>query len=138
MGYRSNVLLAIAFKDKTHRDEVLAVYAMHPFVQKHELLKEWKQHDDEEQGIHGLWFSADYVKWYESYEDVQGYEWMSQVAADFAEHRDFPYAWIKYRIGEEYNDIETEELDDDKAGELREYLWDMCGIERSLRNEFDR
>ena len=140
MGYRSEVLLAIAFADKAHRDEALAVYAMHPLVQKHDLLKEWKQHDyeDGETHIYCLWFSDDHVKWYESYEDVQGYEYMSQVAADFSENRDFPYAWIKYRLGENYDDTEVEELDDDKDGALRDYLWDMCSIQRSIRNEFDQ
>lgn len=138
MGYRNEVLLAIAFKDKAHRDEVLAVYAMDQFVQKHDLLKEWATHDDDDAEVYCLWFSADYVKWYDNYEDVQGYEWMSQVAADFAEHRDFPYAWLKYRLGEEEGDTETEELDDDPDGALRQYLWDMCGIECSIRNGFNK
>ena len=138
MGYRSEVLLAVAFKDKAHRDEVLAVYAMHPFVQKYDLLKKWKHHDNEVEGTYCLWFSADCVKWYETYEDVQGYEWMSQVVADFADQRGFPYAWIKYRLGENYDDTEVEELDDDKDGVLRDYLWDMCGIERSIRNTFEQ
>lgn len=140
MGYISEVLLAIAFADKAHRDEVLAVYAMDQNVQKHDLLKEWKQHDyeDGEASVYCLWFSADYVKWYDSYEDVQGFERMSQVAADFAEHRDFPYAWLKYRIGENYDDIETDALDDDPEGTLRDYLWDMCGIECRIRNDFDK
>lgn len=139
MGYRSDVLLAITFSKKEHRDEVLAIYAMHEFVKQYDLVNQWHTHDreDEDRGYFTLWTQHTNVKWYESYEDVQGYEHITQVAADFAEHRAFPYAYVKYRIGEEDNDIETDWVDDDEDGYLRDHLYDMCGITREINNGFD-
>lgn len=137
MGYRSDVLLAIAFKDKSHRDEVLAIYAMHEFVKEHDLARDWRTHDDVNGNAYVLWYSAEYVKWYESYEDVQGFEHMLSVAQTFAENRQFPFAWHKYRVGEETTDIEVDSSvcgDDD--GDLQDYLWDHMGITREIRNEF--
>jgi len=37
MGYRSDVLLAVAFSNEEHRDEVWAAYCLDPRVQKHDL-----------------------------------------------------------------------------------------------------
>lgn len=139
MGYRSDVLLAIVFKDPAHRDEVLAIYALDPRVQKHDLLKDWSKHDHEtaDAGYYSLWYKGDYVKWYDSYEDVQGYEHLQSVAEEFAGNRDFPYSYIKYRLGEEYSDTEVESAGHDLDGELRDYLYDMVGIDRSINNGFE-
>lgn len=136
MGYRSDVLLAIAFKDKSHRDEVLAIYAMHKFVKEYDLARDWRTHDDVNGNAYVLWYSAEYVKWYESYEDVQGFEHMLSVAQTFFVHRQFPFAWHKCRIGEEDNDIETVTVNEDEDGDLQDYLWDHMGITREIRNEF--
>lgn len=136
MGYRSDVLLAIAFAHKEDRDEVWAVYCMDPRVQEHNLASEWKNHDDEKAGIYCLWWDVDHVKWYESYSDVQGYEHLKTVAEQFAENRGTQYAWVKYRIGEETSDIEKELMENDGTGDLQEYLWDMCGVSRELTHKF--
>jgi hypothetical protein len=133
MGYRSDILLAIVFKTKEHRDEVWAIYCMDPLVQKHDVASQWAPHDGDR---FSLWFEGNHLKWYESYEDVQAFEHLQTVAAQFAEHRDFPYAYIKLRIGENTDDIEEVVLDDDKDGELRDYLFDMTGVSRSINNGF--
>lgn len=137
MGYRSDVLVAIAFKRKQDRDEVWAVYCMDPRVQKYNLAGTWKNHDeDEKAGPYCLWWEADDVKWYESYEDVQGYEHLQVLAQHFADNRDMQYSWVKYRIGEETADIEEELIENDDDGDLREYLWDMCGVSRKITHNF--
>ena len=135
MGYRSDVLIAVAFKDKAQRDEVLAVYAMHPLVQKHNLTEEWTRYDKGDYPV--LWYSAECVKWYEGYEDVQGIEHLIDMASDFAMERGHPFAAINYRVGEELNDIDTTERGEaDPDGEMLSFLFDMCGIRRELTHNF--
>jgi hypothetical protein len=56
MGYRSDVIIAVAFKDKAHRDEVWAVYCMDPRVQKHGLTTAWKTYDKGDYPV--LWYQA--------------------------------------------------------------------------------
>lgn len=136
MGYRSDVLLAAAFKTKEARDEVMAIYAIDPLVQKHDLLKVWKFHDDDKAGVYVVWYQNEYLKWYDNYEDVQGMEHMHTVASQFAEERDFLYAWHKYRLGEEMPDTEFFADYYDPDGELQDYLLDHMGMTRELRNEF--
>jgi hypothetical protein len=81
MGYRSDILLAIVFKTKEHRDEVWAIYCMDPLVQKHDVASQWTPHDGD---FFSLWFEGNDLKWYESYEDVQAFEHLQTVAAQFA------------------------------------------------------
>lgn len=137
MGYRNDVLLAIAFKTKEDRDEVWAVYCMDKRVQEHSIAGAWKNHDDEEAGAYCLWWEADYVKWYENYEDVQGYEHLQAVAQQFADNRDMQYAWVKYRLGEASADIEEEHMENDDSQALQEYLCDMCGVSRKIEHSFN-
>jgi hypothetical protein len=134
MGYRSDVLIAVAFKDKEQRDEVWAVYALHPLVQKHNLTGVWKNYDVGPYPV--LWYEAEHVKWYESYEDVAGIEHLIEVASNFARERGHPYAAINYRIGEELNDLDTTEREADPTGEILSFLFDMCGIRRELTHNF--
>jgi hypothetical protein len=109
---------------------------MDPRVQKHNIAEAWNNHDDEEAGIYCLWWEIGCVKWYEEYEDVQGYEHLQAVAEQFADNRNMQYAWVKYRIGEETPDIEEELIENDDNGDLREYLWDMCGVSREIKHNF--
>jgi hypothetical protein len=134
MGYRSDVLIAVVFKDKEQRDEVWAVYCMDPRVQEHNLAETWKTYDKGEYPV--LYYEGDYVKWYESYEDVQGVEHLIEVASTFAQERGHPYAAINYRVGEELNDIETTEREADPTGEMLSFLFEMCGIRRELTHNF--
>jgi len=135
MGYRSDVLIAVAFKDKEQRDEVWAVYCMDPRVQEHNLTGAWKNYDEGAYPV--LWYEADYVKWYENYGDVEGIEHLIEVASTFAQERGHPYAAINYRIGEELNDIETTERNADPDGEMLSFLFEMCGIHRELTHKFN-
>ena len=134
MGYRSSVLIAVAFEDNKHRDEVWAVYTLDPRVQKHNLTGVWKNYDNGKYPV--LWYYADYVKWYDDYEDVQGIEHMIEVTSNFAQERGHSYAAINYRIGEELNDIDTLERGAGAHGDMLSFLCDMCGIHRELTHNF--
>lgn len=135
MGYRSNVAIVYVFKHKEQVDEVLAIYQMHKFVQEYDLAKEWKVH--EWNGKWGLTYTAEHVKWYDSYEDVQGFEHMFDVVQKFVEERDvFLYAYRKIRIGEEDQDIEHASDSNDPDYELLDELYDRLGVIREIRTDF--
>lgn len=138
MGYRSDILIAIAFKTKTQRDEVWAIYCMDKRVQDDNLAEQWKLSDaDEHTPI--MYYEADNVKWYDSYDDVQGIEHMKTVAEEFEERRGMPFAWLKYRIGEELTDTEIEEYHTDSAKDdtdLISELWQRASIERRIEHSF--
>jgi hypothetical protein len=148
MGYRSDVVIAFAFKKKEQIDEVMAIYRMHPFVQAHALEEHWKIHDWD--GCWGLTFHAEDVKWYPTYDDVQGFEHMLSVVKDFAEQRGqdvspinddgeqdiisaFPYAYRKLRIGEEDGDIEREA---DGNDHLIDDLYERITLVRHFETNF--
>ena len=136
MGYRSDILIAVAFKTKTQFDEVWAVYCMDPMVQKHNLAEQWTRSDkDEHTPI--IFYYEEGVKWYENYEDVIGIERMLTLVEEFYENRELPYAYIRYRIGEDVQDTEVEEnhegdADTDLIGEL----WQRANIERRIEHSF--
>ena len=135
MGYRSDVLIAVAFKDNAHRDEVVAVYRMNPLVQKHDLATAWTTHDG---AYPVLWYYEESTQWYDGYGDVQGIEHLLNVVSDFAEEREMPYAAVHYRVGEDINDTETTEHGEaDPDGSMLSFLWDMCGIERRITHNFN-
>jgi hypothetical protein len=150
MGYHSDIAIAFAFKTREQIDEVLAVYQMHPLVQKHDLTKCWKVHDWD--GMWGLTHQQDSVEWYDSYEDVQGLEHMQDVVATFADERGadvgetdengkqeivhlFPYAFRMVRLGEEIedNEIQTNEAG---GGRLADELYDRLNIRREIEIDF--
>lgn len=138
MGYRSDIVIAFAFKTREQIEEVLAVYQMHQFVQKHRLAEVWTIHEWD--GCWGLTYHAESVKWYEGYEDVIGINHMENVVHDFAEQRGedvgqidndgkqqiivaFPYAYRMLRIGENDDDVQHEsDCNSNLDDELRERL----------------
>lgn len=148
MGYRSDIVIAFTFKTKEQIDEVLAIYRMHRFVQAYNLAEEWKTHDWGE--CWGLTYSANSVKWYDGYEDVQGVEYMKELVETFAEERGedigpidadgkqqgivaFPYAYRKLRIGEEDDDVEQ---DSESNSDLSDELWDRISLHREINTSF--
>lgn len=131
MGYVSDVVLAYVFKHKEQVDEVLSIYQMHPLVQAHDLAKEWQVHEWD--GKWGLTYTANHVKWYDSYEDVQGFEHMFDVVQQFVEERDvFLYAYRKIRLGEDQQDIEHGSDSNDPDHELIDELYERIGLFREL------
>jgi hypothetical protein len=148
MGYRSDVLLVVALRTPAQYDELMAVYAMDPLVQKHNTVGEWTKHVYEDHVI--LAFKGTDLKWYESYEDVQAIEHLLTLANTFAEERGFdvpndpeapqvpepvfPYATARIRIGEESDDSEMEYQENDSY--LVEVLYSRAGIRREIIADF--
>lgn len=135
MGYRSDIAIAYVFKHKEQVDEVLAIYQMNQNVQKHDLAKEWQVHDWG--GKWGLTYTAEHVKWYDDYEDVQGFEHMFDVVQRFVEERDvFLYSYRKIRVGEEDQDIEVASDNNGPDYELADELYERMGVQRELTTNF--
>ena len=140
MGYRSDVVIGFAFKAKAQIDELMAVYRMDPRVQKNDLESAWKI--SERDNAVFLYYAADYVKWYESFDDVQGLEYMRTLVNTFDEERGrgegdlplFPFAFRFIRIGEEDPDVETDASDNDM--DLMEELWDRMSLRREIETTF--
>ena len=140
MGYRSDVVIAVAMANKENMDELLSVYALNIYVQKHNLLPEWEV--GEYQGAWVAMYTAEHVKWYDSYDDVRGFSALPKLAETFWEERGLPYAYRFIRVGEECEDIEVScnESDcgghDDKTGShLADLLADALQIQTTISNE---
>ena len=133
MDYRSNVVLMAVFANAEQHDEVMAVYRMDPNVQQYDLEKAWRRVDLDRGEVVRIYEGND-VKWYESYEDVQGLEYLSSLLADFHEERQFNYAWGNVRIGEEETDIVYDVFSPstDKSEELRDLIYDGLQICRTI------
>jgi predicted DNA-binding antitoxin AbrB/MazE fold protein len=133
MGYRSDVALMAVFSSEEHFEEVMAVYRMDANVQTYDLEKAWRKVVLRDGEI-VLIYQGNDVKWYESYEDVQGFEHMATLLEEFWEQRQYSYAWANYRIGEEDTDISCDltSSDDDLGNDLREIIYDGLGIHRSI------
>jgi hypothetical protein len=134
MGYRSDVVLMAVFANAEQHDEVMAVYRMDANVQKHDLEKAWRRVDLNDGEVVRIYEGND-VKWYESYEDVQGLEYLSSLLADFHEERQFNYAWGNVRIGEEETDIVYDVFSPD-SNYLIDIVYHGLAIERSIRLGF--
>ena len=78
MGYRSEVVLAVAFKTQEQMEEVLAAYAMNPLVQKHNIMQGWRMDKRHPRMV----YFADNVKWYPEFEDVQAVHNTETVAGE--------------------------------------------------------
>jgi hypothetical protein len=131
MGYYSEVHIAVAFKNEADLKEVVAVYAMDKRVQEYDLLKKWEVMED-----NVLYLHRDYTKWYDSFEDVQGFEYLMRLVETFHEERDMPFAYRFIRIGEEEPDIERNEQHGGDDGELIEMLWDRMQVVRTVEVTF--
>lgn len=140
MGYRSDVAIAVAFAEKKHLEEVMSVYALNLFVQKENLLPEW------EIGKYGdAWvamYTAEGIKWYDTYDDIKGFEALGMLVKDFWEERGVPYAYRFVRIGEEDSDTEFDVHesdcgghDDNRGDELSDLLADALYVSRSVNND---
>ena len=105
----------------------MAVYTIDPRVQKHNLLQEWEVKED-----NILYYHADYVKWYDSFDDVTGIEHMLHLADKFYEERDMPVAYRFIRIGEEGADVEDRYEHGGDDGTLIEKLYDGMSVIRQV------
>ena len=136
MGYRSDVVLMAVFANAEEHDEVMAVYRMDARVQKEDLEKSWRRVNLEggEVGEVVLIYEGNDVKWYESYEDVQGLEYMSALLDTFHDERGFDYAWGSVRIGENEDDTVYDVFSPgtDESDKLRDIVYGNLGIRRCI------
>lgn len=127
MGYRSDVKIVVMASSKEAMDDLLAVYAMLPEVQKAGGFEElgWERYELGEGRV--LTYEADDVKWYDSYDDVTAIMRLLEDVNIFNQERsEDVYAARFVRIGEAYNDIEEENY-----GDYHEYeIYDMLPIYR--------
>jgi len=109
MGYLSNVILAVVVPEMEAK-RVAALYAQHPHVQEFKLAGQWSLYTTTCNGIPAVVFefSEEYVRWYPSHEDVQGFEYMLELIQmlDDESEEGFPAATCFIRVGEEETDIE--------------------------------
>ena len=127
MGYRSDVYIGVAFQNRSDLNEVMAVYTIDPRVQKHHLRGEWELKDD-----NILYFEETSTKWYDSYESVQGIEYMLELAESFHSERDMPVAFRLLRLGEEIGDTEERYEHGGDDGTLIEKLFDGITLVRDV------
>jgi hypothetical protein len=127
MGYRSDVKIVVIASSKEAMDDLLAVYAMLPEVQKAGGLDElgWERYELGEGRV--LTYEADDVKWYDSCDDVIAVTRLLEDVSIFNQERsEDVYAARFVRIGEQYDDIEVENY-----GEEHEYdMWEVLPIHR--------
>ena len=134
MGYYSDVCLAFVVETKELRDEIMAVYAMDPRVQKYDCLNHWNKFSGKDYA--GAYISMTRVKWYDAYDDVKAFHHMEAVVEMFDEQRGIKWATAFYRIGENDDDIETSEHQSQADDSLREVLWDCMHVRREIEVEF--
>lgn len=127
MGYRSDVKIVVIASSKEAMDDLLAVYAMLPEVQKAGGFEElgWERYELGEGRV--LTYEADDVKWYDSYDDVTAIMRLLEDVNIFNQERsEDVYAARFVRIGEEYNDVEVYNYGDEDEYEM----YDMLPVHR--------
>lgn len=119
MGYRSDVAYVIKFADKETLD-AFKVSTLFEDTAMREALADCET--DEKRVL--IRFSAESVKWYESYPDVDSHERLMSAACDE------PFkAGVRFvRIGEDYDDVEVRDRGDDMLD-----AWQHIEIRRSVQ-----
>ena len=142
MGYRSDVVIAVAMGSKEDMDELMSVYALNMYVQKENLMPSWDIGEYEDAWV--AMYTIEHVKWYEDYDDVKGFEALPKLAETFWAERNMPYAYRFIRIGEEDNDIQISCNESDCGGQddvqgsrLADTLADALYISRHINNELE-
>lgn len=131
MGYRSEVAYVLRFKDKAQRELFVSLQRAKANGLINEALNELVEVEDNMLGYH-----AEYVKWYDSYADVQAHQTlMKDSIALFNEKEDITgYRFI--RLGEESDDNEDEERGNTEC--LYEYVdWTKSITTAFTRNTYE-
>ena len=151
MGYRSDVRFVVALPSEAERNQIMALYSMHPLVQKCDMARHWTLYEvmlrdygryvDVPKGessdyvreypVYLLSYDDDCVKWYDDYDDVRAVMHMEELL-DSLEGRCFAYKFI--RVGEEHSDIVSREhhSNDDTGEQMYEYLANVMYTEVNL------
>lgn len=140
MGYRSDVAYTIRFRSDDERAkqsfytfiaEAKAKAATAPCFSEEQ--KNWHGENNGfivDEGRFRINFSADGVKWYESYDDVKCHEALIELAKEWADDEDnqSEIAYVFVRIGESVEDIEEREGGDAD--------WDWVQVYRSISRDW--
>jgi hypothetical protein len=118
MGYRSDVAYIIKFKNKEDRDTFVDLMMAKDDPHITEAVKE-TLHGDEEGTVR---FSAESVKWYDGYSDVDSHRQLLDTAVEI-EGADYRFV----RIGEDYEDIEIR-----SGGDGDHCLYELLDVARSI------
>jgi len=134
MGYRSDVAYTIRFTT----DDTRAKHSFYVFLAEAKAKAAtaacfnepaWSEFQVDE-GRFRINFSAEDVKWYDSFPDVACHEALIELAAEWANdednHSGIAFSFI--RIGEESNDIE------EKGG--GDYDWSWLSVNRSIDRDW--
>jgi hypothetical protein len=124
MGYRSEVAIAMRKEDYELLKE---------FDKENKNLIELLEMADKKEYNGAISLKWEWLKWYPEFSEVQAIEEFLCKLSD----EDKPYKFI--RIGEEYDDIETENNwgDEEKYGEVVSTIYDMIGIIRYIDTYID-
>lgn len=132
MGYRSEVAYAIVFKNKSDFDEFLESLPDGD-------LEEMKIDGTYVKG-NGIYFHADYVKWYASrlsfgvtgLIEVDRHENMLQMSRDLNRETNVSLVGTFIRVGEDWGDTEQESWGDYFFEEDLPYPWQLVDVTRSV------
>ena len=134
MGYYSDVGLVVVLKDWDDLQEVLAVYKMHPNVQREDVFKHWTiyerefdPNDSEYPRYCMMEYKTTYVKWYDEFDDVQAFRQLFTIVEQFGKERDgFKYAYREIAVGE---DGATNEDEGENCKKLGFVCWERMRVE---------
>lgn len=119
MGYRSDVAYVIKFENM----DTLNAFKVSTLFEDKDMRGALDECETDEKRVL-IRFSAESVKWYESYPDVDSHERLISAACDE------PFkAGVRFvRIGEDYDDIEVRDQGDDMLD-----AWQHIDIHRSVQ-----
>lgn len=112
MGYRSDVGIVVWAEEPDTIDELLAVYAMIPTVQKWGGIDELGWERFETKVGAGLRLFVGDAKWYAGYDDVEATEEILSLVTAFYEERGATVGARIVRAGENYEDVEVRDYGD--------------------------
>jgi hypothetical protein len=128
MGYRSDVCLAIGFKDRDAMRSFIGGVRLADDEWMFKALASMELVKDTEDACIAFYYAGS-VKWYDSYDDVQGYERLKKAVEDSNG------AWEFIRIGEEEDDTERTHGGEDIDVDLTEYFSLVRSIETPTKGE---
>jgi hypothetical protein len=126
MGYRSDVVLGIAFPNNAALVSFLAAQKLTGTKEMQEAIKQFgvTHMSAAYKEYVVLWVYEEQVKWYPDYPEVMAYNQIIQNA------KDLDYSTIEIEIGEETNDIKFEVYQGEKSDSA--CLYDVFGIQREI------
>lgn len=110
MGYRVDVLNAVALDSKENLEKLVALYKMNPLVQKHDAFNRFWEFDKLTavlgQEVYILHSLCQDIKWYSGFDDVKCIEHMLYLCEVLSrENDDFVFTYKHIGIPEDADDV---------------------------------